>query len=152
MRMKIYDWFLAMTAASLLVAGNLLAADSPRSPAPKLPDPDVQGDEIAVLGVAPNVPPPITRKHAAKVKVSLEVLEVTKRLADGVDYVFWTFGGDVPGRFIRIREGDEVEFHLNNHQDLKQMRGRPFIGLMDNPVDRTVAKDDRQGGQGHGDG
>jgi nitrite reductase (NO-forming) len=75
--------------------------------------------ENAVLTDAPNVPPPLTRKHAMKVIVSLEVKEVTKRLADGVDYVFWTFGGSVPGKFIRIREGDEIEFHLNNHQDNK---------------------------------
>ena len=85
----------------------------------KITDPGVTGEEIAVLGQAPNVPPPITRKYATKVIVHLEVREVTKRLADGVEYVFWTFGGDVPGRFIRIREGDQVEFHLNNHQDSK---------------------------------
>ncbi len=76
-------------------------------------------DEVAVLTQAPNVPPPITRKTPSKVRVNLEVREVTKRLADGVEYVFWTFGGDVPGSFIRIREGDEIEFHLNNHQENK---------------------------------
>lgn len=75
--------------------------------------------ENAILTSAPNVPPPITRKTPAKVVVNLEVKEVTKRLADGVEYVFWTFGGDVPGKFIRIREGDEVEFHLNNAPDSK---------------------------------
>ncbi len=75
----------------------------------------VQGEEVAVLTDAPNVPPPITRNHPTKVVVNLEVLEVAKRLADGVDYTFWTFGGSVPGKFIRVREGDEVEFHLNNH-------------------------------------
>ena len=75
--------------------------------------------ETAVLVQAPNVPPPITRKHATKVIVNLEVREVIKRLADGVEYVFWTFGGSVPGNFIRVREGDEIEFHLNNHQDNK---------------------------------
>ena len=37
------------------------------------------------------------------------------RLADGVDYTFWTFGGTVPGKFIRVREGDLVELHLKNH-------------------------------------
>jgi len=47
------------------------------------------------------------------------VREVVKHLADGVDYLFWTFGGDVPGSFIRVREGDLVEFHLNNHQNNK---------------------------------
>src|SRR5579859_4364561 len=77
------------------------------------------GVENAVLTDAPNVPPPLTRKHATKVIVSLEVKEVTRRLADGVEYVFWTFGGDVPGSFIRIRQEDEVEFHLNNNQNSK---------------------------------
>src|SRR5579871_1428887 len=80
---------------------------------------EITGVENAVLAQAPNVPPPITRKYATKVIINLEVREVTKTLADGVQYVFWTFGGDVPGSFIRIREGDEVEFHLNNHQDNK---------------------------------
>ena len=83
--------------------------------APKVIDPSVQGEEIAVLTQAPNVPPPITRKHATKVIVKLEVREVVKKLNDGTDYLFWTFGGDVPGSFIRIREGDYVEFHLQNH-------------------------------------
>jgi len=85
----------------------------------KVTDPEVQGEEIAVLTEAPNVPPPLTRKHATKVIVQLEVREVIKKLADGVDYVFWTFGGSVPGNFIRVREGDEIELHLNNHQDNK---------------------------------
>lgn len=75
--------------------------------------------ETAVLVPPPNVPPPIGRKHPAKVIVQLEVREVTKRLADGVEYTFWTFGGDVPGRFIRVREGDVVELHLNNHPTSK---------------------------------
>ena len=81
--------------------------------------PEVQGQEEAVLTDAPNVPPPITRTHATKVIVNLEVQEVEKRLADGVTYVFWTFGGSVPGKFIRVREGDSVEFHLSNHQNNK---------------------------------
>ncbi len=75
--------------------------------------------ELAVLTDAPNVPPPITRRHPAKVIVNIEVREVVKRLADGVEYVFWTYGGNVPGLFIRVREGDFVEFHLNNHPTSK---------------------------------
>ena len=75
----------------------------------------VSDSEVATLTDAPNVPPPITRTHATRVIVTLEVREVVKRIADGVDYTFWTFGGSVPGKFIRVREGDEVEFHLRNH-------------------------------------
>ena len=82
-------------------------------------DMKVTGEEVAVLTYAPNVPPPITRKHATKVIVKLETTEVVKRMADGVDYTFWTFGGEVPGKFIRVREGDYVEFHLSNHPDSK---------------------------------
>src|SRR5256886_3397015 len=108
--------FLALSARQLSVAENQAAAPSPGA---KLVDPDVTGVETAVLTQAPNVPPPITRKKPAKVIVTVEVREVTKRLADGVEYVFWTFGGDVPGSFIRVREGDQVEFHLNNHQNNK---------------------------------
>lgn len=79
----------------------------------------IEGQEIAVLTDAPHLPPPITRQHATKVIVHLEVRELEGRLADGVKYTFWTFGGKVPGKFIRIREGDLVEFHLDNHPDNK---------------------------------
>jgi nitrite reductase (NO-forming) len=76
-------------------------------------------EENAVLTEPPNVPPPITRSTPAKVKVELEVVEKVMQMADGVDYTFWTFGGTVPGRFIRIREGDTVEFWLANHPNNK---------------------------------
>ncbi len=73
----------------------------------------------ATLTHAPYVPPPINRDYPAKVKVELEVRELVGKLSDGVEYTFWTFGGEVPGKFIRIREGDEVEFHLHNHPSSK---------------------------------
>ena len=72
-----------------------------------------------MLTDAPFVPPPIRRDYPTKVIVNLEVREVVKRLADGVTYTFWTFGGSVPGKFIRVRQGDVVEFHLNNHPSSK---------------------------------
>jgi nitrite reductase (NO-forming) len=75
--------------------------------------------EIAVLTAPPNVPPPITRKSPAKLIVNLEVIEKKMKIADGVDYTFWTFGGTVPGSFIRVREGDSIEFHLKNHPSSK---------------------------------
>ncbi len=107
--------FIGLTAAAFVAVPAFAADELPSATASLAELPR----EEAVLGVAPNVPPPITRRQPARVVVNLEVRELTRRLADGVDYVFWTFGGDVPGRFIRIRVGDEVEFHLNNHQDNK---------------------------------
>lgn len=79
----------------------------------------LSGEEVAVLTDAPNVPPPITRKHPTKVIVTLEVIEKEMEMMDGVTYNFWTFGGSVPGKFIRVREGDFVEFHLKNNPNNK---------------------------------
>ena len=90
-------------------------ASAPKGANAKGSDPEITGEEKAVLTSPPMVPPPITRKHPTKLIVTLEVIEKVKRMADGVDYLFWTFGGDVPGRFIRVREGDLIEFHLGNN-------------------------------------
>ena len=119
MKTKLPKQICAAGAGLALLTGTVFAVEAqPQIVAPAKPaDPEALVTEIATLGDAPHVPPPITRQHSAKVIVTLEVREVTKHLADGVDYTFWTFGGSVPGKFIRIREGDDVEFHLNNHQN-----------------------------------
>jgi nitrite reductase (NO-forming) len=120
-RPRLGPLFAALAGATALFTSSLFAAEGapglgdPKGPNAKGLDPTIQGEEVAVLTHAPAVPPPITRKHATKVIVNLEVKELVKRLADGVDYLFWTFGGEVPGKFIRVREGDLVEFHLSNH-------------------------------------
>ncbi|HSR18515.1 MAG TPA: multicopper oxidase domain-containing protein, partial [Ignavibacteriaceae bacterium] len=80
---------------------------------------EIKAEEYARLTYAPYVPAPITRKHSAKVIINLETTEVAKRLADGVEYTFWTFGGEVPGKFIRVKEGDLVEFNLHNSPSSK---------------------------------
>ncbi len=92
------------------------AAERGESAVPTRALPEIVGEERAVLTVAPNVPPPITRTHATRVLVELETIEKTMTLADGVEYGFWTFGGNVPGNFIRVREGDLVEFTMTNHE------------------------------------
>ncbi len=68
----------------------------------------------AILTSAPVVPPPVDRPGNAKVIVSLETTEVKGVLADGVQYTFWTFGGTVPGPFVRVRLGDVVQIRLKN--------------------------------------
>src|SRR5690606_26490257 len=79
-----------------------------------------QGEPVkAILTSPPLVPPATGRNYPAKVIVDLEVREVEKEIAEGVTYTFWTFGGTVPGSFIRVRQGDTVEFHLHNHPDSK---------------------------------
>ncbi len=80
---------------------------------------EIKGEEVAVLTDAPNVPPQITRDYATKVIVNLEVIEKVMKISDSTDYAFWTFGGKVPGKFIRVREGDLVDFTLINMPDSK---------------------------------
>ncbi|HEY6103033.1 MAG TPA: copper-containing nitrite reductase [bacterium] len=53
--------------------------------------------------------------------VNLETREVKGVLAEGVEYVFWTFNGTVPGPMIRVRAGDDVELHLKNSPQSKQI-------------------------------
>lgn len=108
--------FLAAASPALRAAEDL---GTPEGPVALPPDLASLPIEHAILVAPPHVPPQITRTTPAHVIVNLEVREVVKRLADGVEYTFWTFGGDVPGRFIRVREGDLVEFHLNNHPSSK---------------------------------
>ncbi len=68
----------------------------------------------AVLTSPPLVPPPVDRVGPAKVIVTLETTEVRGPLANDVEYTFWTFGGTVPGPFIRVRVGDIVQMRLWN--------------------------------------
>ncbi len=86
------------------------------APIPNVVLEEVRGEEHAVLTDAPEVPPAIDRDFATRVIVELETIEITKSLADGVEYNFWTYGGNVPGNFIRVREGDVVEMRLHNHE------------------------------------
>lgn len=79
----------------------------------------VQGEMTAELTSPPNVPAPVGNRPAKKLKVGMEILEKEGTMTDGVQYVYWTFGGSVPGSFIRTRVGDEVEFTLKNHPDNK---------------------------------
>lgn len=73
--------------------------------------------ETATLVAPPAVPAPISRKSPARVVVNLEAKEFVGRVADGVEYRFWSFNGTVPGPVIRVREGDAVEIHLKNAGD-----------------------------------
>ena len=94
------------TPAASGVASQTVEADVPVDQLPVID---------AVMTHAPEVPPPVNRDHAALVKVKMETIEKTMKMADGVDYTYWTFNGDVPGQMIRVREGDTVEVEFSNN-------------------------------------
>jgi nitrite reductase (NO-forming) len=89
-----------------------------------------QGEPIkAVLTQPPMVPPATGRSAPAKVIVELDVVEKEMQISEGVTYTFWTFGGTVPGSFIRVRQGDTVQFHLRNMPDSKMPHNIDLHGV-----------------------
>jgi nitrite reductase (NO-forming) len=100
-----------LAMAGLLVAGTMIWQSQARD---KIVEPAALPEVKAILTSAPLVPPPVDRPGNAQVIVDLETTEVTGTLADGVRYTFWTFGGTVPGPFVRVRVGDVVQIRLRN--------------------------------------
>jgi nitrite reductase (NO-forming) len=91
-----------------------------------------------------DIPPPITRKENTTVKISLEAIAVQSELADGVTYEYWTYNKQVPGPFIRVKEGDMVEVSLFHnpagHSHAASSDGLDFA--LDGPFDIPVAHAD----------
>lgn len=79
----------------------------------------IKGTMDAELTAPPFVPAPVGNRPAKKLLVNMEIIEKEGTMTDGVQYLYWTFGGSVPGSFIRTRVGDLVEFTLSNHPDNK---------------------------------
>ena len=130
---------LMLGATFMLPNSRAEEAAAPKGAQAKGAAPEIIGEEKAVLTSPPLVPPPITRKHPTKLIVTLEVIEKVKRMADGVEYLFWTFGGDVPGSFIRVREGDLIEFHLGNHPTSKMPHNIDLHAVTGPGGERTFA-------------
>src|SRR5690625_8025330 len=106
---------LALLSLLLLSMGALSACQSEQEFNPN--EAEIIGEEEAVLTLPPDVPPPIDRDHATKLIVNMEVTEEEMRLADGVTYMMWTFGGSVPGKFIRARQVAMIVFHIQTCPD-----------------------------------
>jgi len=103
-------------AAALGVIGALAVAGL-RGPAAAAGTKAKMPEEEAQLTFAPNVPPPITRKGPAVVRVHLAGGMKVMELNAGVQYRYWTFNDHVPGPFIRARVGDTLELHMTNTDD-----------------------------------
>jgi len=111
---------LSIAAALMMSSGAIAKNDSSVELGPPIE---------AVLTSPPNVPPPTDRHKPAKVVVHLEVVEKEMPISDGTTYTFWTFGGTVPGSFIRVRQGDTVEFHLMNNPNNKMPHNIDLHGV-----------------------
>jgi len=68
----------------------------------------------APIAYAPHVPPPITRRTPALLKLDLVSGAKEMQLAPNFTYRFWTFNDKTPGPFIRARVGDVLEVRSTN--------------------------------------
>ncbi|MDX1450758.1 MAG: multicopper oxidase domain-containing protein, partial [Acidimicrobiia bacterium] len=61
-----------------------------------------------------DLPAPIGVREAVTHDITLRAEELEARLADGTSYRFWTFNGEIPGPFLRVRVGDTVNLTFEN--------------------------------------
>ncbi len=101
----------APTASSLMSMDMTTSSNDPAagSSAPAAPasGADIVRDPI-------DLPAPIGARGPSNVRIDLEAKEVVGQLAEGTTFTYWTFNGQVPGPFFRVRVGDTVEVHLKN--------------------------------------
>jgi nitrite reductase (NO-forming) len=124
------DRVLLGAAAVLLGAGALIAsATAPFGGKAELMASTAHASTVAQAhNVAAEMPATIVRaptdlpgvigdREPQTLRVDLETIEVTRDIAEGASYRYWTFNGQVPGPFVRVRVGDTVEVSLKNHED-----------------------------------
>lgn len=121
MKLKTINRYLGLLLLSAGILTLSSCADSQKKEKEPMNSKDivVSGEMLADLTSPPFVPKSTKDRKATKLRVDMEILELEGELVDGVQYMFWTFGGTVPGSFIRAKIGDEIEFHLKNHPDNK---------------------------------
>jgi nitrite reductase (NO-forming) len=76
-----------------------------------------EGESSPIIRAAAELPATAGLREPRLVQLELETIERIGNLADGTTYRYWTFGGQVPGPFVRVRVGDIVEVKLTNHED-----------------------------------
>lgn len=75
-------------------------------------NPPTKGEDI--VRDPTDIPAKLPAREPQTVRLDLETIEVEGQLADGTTYKYWTFNGQVPGPFFRVRVGDTIEVHLKN--------------------------------------
>ena len=105
--MRIPNWFREVQITTIVMVMMFFTATvfaKDKGPASMLKLPSIR--EKAVLTPAPEVPPPITRRKPAVVEVRLNSSVKRMEIKPGVTYDYWTFNDQMPGPFIRVRQGD----------------------------------------------
>ncbi len=94
------------TAHAAVLAGDLPVAHNVAA-----------GVAASIVRAPTDLPTAVGERGAETLRVELETIERMGELGDGTTYRYWTFNGQVPGPFVRVRVGDTVEVTMKNHED-----------------------------------
>jgi nitrite reductase (NO-forming) len=73
---------------------------------------EVDTDQVAADPT--DIPDPIDRDEPTTHDVTLTVEEVTAEIEPGVTFDYLTFDGQIPGPMVRVRQGDTINFTMEN--------------------------------------
>ncbi|HET6913275.1 MAG TPA: multicopper oxidase domain-containing protein [Rhodanobacteraceae bacterium] len=86
------------------------------------PTPTAAAAAVSPLALASSAPIPQARdarlppvSQGSSVDVHVEATDKSVTIASGVQYQAWTFGGNVPGPVIHVRQGQTVNVTFTNH-------------------------------------
>lgn len=92
-----------------------------------------------------DLPAPLEARDAPVTHdITLTTTELDARLADGTTYRYWTFDDQVPGPFLRVREGDTINVKLHNDPTSTMMHSVDFHAVT-GPGGGAVATQTRPG-------
>ncbi|HSK40990.1 MAG TPA: copper-containing nitrite reductase [Arenibaculum sp.] len=77
----------------------------------------VHTGDLPIIRAPADLPAAVGDRGAKNVRVELETIEKIGNLDDGTTYRYWTFNGQVPGPFVRVRVGDTVDVTMKNHEE-----------------------------------
>ncbi len=91
------------------------AAPTAESMAMPVSNPSAATNVSDIVRDPTDIPPAIGVREPTTVRINLESIEVDGQLANGTTFTYWTFDGQVPGPFLRVRVGDTLEVHMKNN-------------------------------------
>ncbi|HYW35945.1 MAG TPA: copper-containing nitrite reductase [Balneolaceae bacterium] len=110
-------------AGGALLSGGLLASALPFQ-AEAQPKQVAKKDNFLSLAGLPtvkrvaadprNIPAPIGQREPKTHYITIESKEVIAEIEDGVKFKYMTFGGQIPGPMIRVRQGDTINLTFKN--------------------------------------
>ncbi len=108
-------------AITLAIGGGLArisgATAQPAATGAPVGQPAATSAPARVCADPTHLPPPIHRRTAMHHAITLDVKEVVAEIAPGATFRFMTFGGQVPGPMIRVRQGDTITLTLRSAVD-----------------------------------